>query len=201
MRRKRTMKMEKNHILSSSLTNYLHASASMSCCNLAAPRLMPWFASTISQSTPHCLPAFFSETTQANLTLMALGSSAPEILLSIIEVLNKRFFAGALGPSTIVGSASFNLLVIIAICKSFLSSFFETPCTCATPSPQYACVCVYTRVWVYTLEEARVRSEEVVCRPAALPIGCVPPSRLALLLQSFFLRLDFFGLILSGVKN
>lgn len=150
MRRKRTMKMEKNHILSSSLTNYLHASASMSCCNLAAPRLMPWFASTISQSTPHCLPAFFSETTQANLTLMALGSSAPEILLSIIEVLNKRFFAGALGPSTIVGSASFNLLVIIAICKSFLRSFFETPCTCATPSPQYACV--YARVWVYTLE-------------------------------------------------
>jgi len=54
------MKMEKNHILSSSLTNYLHASASMSCCNLAAPRLMPWFASTISQLTPHCLPAFFS---------------------------------------------------------------------------------------------------------------------------------------------
>eukprot|EP00729_Bicosta_minor_P006365 gene6365-3715_t len=69
--------------------------------------------------------------TIANLTLMALGSSAPEILLSIIEVLNKRFYAGALGPSTIVGSASFNLLVIIAICKSFLSSFLSQ----SAPSP------------------------------------------------------------------
>lgn len=61
--------------------------------------------------------------TIANLTLMALGSSAPEILLSIIEVLNKRFFAGALGPSTIVGSASFNLLVIIAICTVSVAEY------------------------------------------------------------------------------
>jgi solute carrier family 8 (sodium/calcium exchanger) len=54
--------------------------------------------------------------TVANLTLMALGSSAPEILLSIIEICGSGFVAGALGPSTIVGSAAFNLLVITAIC-------------------------------------------------------------------------------------
>ena len=36
--------------------------------------------------------------TVANLTLMALGSSAPEILLSIIEILGNNFYAGALGP-------------------------------------------------------------------------------------------------------
>ncbi|XP_043220660.1 sodium/calcium exchanger 2-like isoform X1 [Amphibalanus amphitrite] len=54
--------------------------------------------------------------TVANLTLMALGSSAPEILLSIIEIYAKNFDAGALGPGTIVGSAAFNLFVIIAIC-------------------------------------------------------------------------------------
>jgi len=54
--------------------------------------------------------------TVANLTLMALGSSAPEILLSVIELLANNFFAGELGPSTIVGSAAFNLLVITAIC-------------------------------------------------------------------------------------
>ena len=52
----------------------------------------------------------------ANLTLMALGSSAPEILLSIIEILSNNFYAGALGPSTIVGSAAFNLMVITAVC-------------------------------------------------------------------------------------
>ncbi|KAF2361476.1 Sodium/calcium exchanger membrane region [Trinorchestia longiramus] len=52
----------------------------------------------------------------ANLTLMALGSSAPEILLSCIEVVGNNFNAGELGPGTIVGSAAFNLLVISAIC-------------------------------------------------------------------------------------
>lgn len=54
--------------------------------------------------------------TVSNLTLMALGSSAPEILLTVIEVCGKNFEAGELGPSTIVGSAAFNLFVIIAIC-------------------------------------------------------------------------------------
>ena len=54
--------------------------------------------------------------TVANLTLMALGSSAPEILLACIECLSGQFFAGDLGPSTIVGSAAFNLLVISAVC-------------------------------------------------------------------------------------
>ncbi|CAK8677785.1 unnamed protein product [Clavelina lepadiformis] len=54
--------------------------------------------------------------TVSNLTLMALGSSAPEIMLSVIEIIGKGFKAGALGPSTIVGSASFNLFIIIAIC-------------------------------------------------------------------------------------
>ena len=47
---------------------------------------------------------------------MALGSSAPEILLSVIEICGNEFLAGDLGPGTIVGSAAFNLLVITAIC-------------------------------------------------------------------------------------
>ncbi|KAK5918616.1 hypothetical protein CgunFtcFv8_003365 [Champsocephalus gunnari] len=54
--------------------------------------------------------------TVSNLTLMALGSSAPEILLSLIEVIGHNFDAGVLGPSTIVGSAAFNMFVIIGIC-------------------------------------------------------------------------------------
>ncbi|OQR66980.1 sodium/calcium exchanger 1-like [Tropilaelaps mercedesae] len=54
--------------------------------------------------------------TVSNLTLMALGSSAPEILLSVIEIYAENFEAGDLGPGTIVGSAAFNLFVIIAIC-------------------------------------------------------------------------------------
>ncbi|CAG2169985.1 unnamed protein product [Oppiella nova] len=54
--------------------------------------------------------------TVSNLTLMALGSSAPEILLSVIEICGNNFNAGDLGPGTIVGSAAFNMFVIIAIC-------------------------------------------------------------------------------------
>ena len=55
--------------------------------------------------------------TVANLTLMALGSSAPEILLAVIEAgTNLGGCPGELGASTIVGSAAFNLLVITAAC-------------------------------------------------------------------------------------
>ena len=55
--------------------------------------------------------------TVANLTLLALGSSAPEILLAIYETITTLGDTpGELGPSTIVGSASFNLFVISAIC-------------------------------------------------------------------------------------
>eukprot|EP00931_Biecheleriopsis_adriatica_P060257 TRINITY_DN36170_c0_g1_i1.p1 TRINITY_DN36170_c0_g1~~TRINITY_DN36170_c0_g1_i1.p1 ORF type:complete len:1074 (-),score=212.77 TRINITY_DN36170_c0_g1_i1:53-3274(-) len=57
-------------------------------------------------------------TTLANLSLMALGSSAPEILLSSIELVSNDFKAGSLGPQTVVGSAAFNLLCITAVCIS-----------------------------------------------------------------------------------
>ena len=54
--------------------------------------------------------------TVANLSLMALGSSAPEIMLSVIETLTYiEDTPGELGPSTIVGSAAFNLLIITAV--------------------------------------------------------------------------------------
>lgn len=56
--------------------------------------------------------------TVANLTLMALGSSAPEILLSAIEISGGlgRQSPGDLGPGTIVGSAAYNLMIISAVC-------------------------------------------------------------------------------------
>merc|ERR1711972_881990 len=54
--------------------------------------------------------------TVANLSLMALGSPAPEILLSVVEIWAKGFEAGDLGPGTIVGSAAFNLFMIIGLC-------------------------------------------------------------------------------------
>ena len=54
--------------------------------------------------------------TVANLTLMALGSSAPEIMLATLEtIINLEKEPQELGPSTIVGSAAFNLLIISAV--------------------------------------------------------------------------------------
>merc|ERR1711922_30032 len=40
----------------------------------------------------------------------------PEIMLSVIEIWAKSFHAGDLGPGTIVGSAAFNLFMIIGFC-------------------------------------------------------------------------------------
>ncbi|CAN8003002.1 unnamed protein product [Ixodes hexagonus] len=75
---------------------------------------------TLSAQVPGGLPDVIEvkvwNETVANLTLMALGSSAPEILLAIIEIMGRGFKAGDLGPGTIVGSAAFNLLVITAVC-------------------------------------------------------------------------------------
>jgi solute carrier family 8 (sodium/calcium exchanger) len=47
---------------------------------------------------------------------MALGSSAPEIMLAVLEtIVNIEEEPQELGPSTIVGSAAFNLLIISAV--------------------------------------------------------------------------------------
>lgn len=60
--------------------------------------------------------------TVANLTLMALGSSAPEILLNSIQTIQELDrIPGELGPSTIVGSAAFNFLVITGVSVASVS--------------------------------------------------------------------------------
>ncbi|KAE9552992.1 hypothetical protein FO519_003796 [Halicephalobus sp. NKZ332] len=89
--------------------------------------------------------------TVSNLTLMALGSSAPEILLSIIEVIGKGFQAGDLGPNTIVGSAAFNLFMIIAICVVSIPNgevryqkHLDVFCVTATWS-------VFAYIWLYMI--------------------------------------------------
>uniref|UniRef100_A0A0K8SFP5 Calx-beta domain-containing protein n=3 Tax=Lygus hesperus TaxID=30085 RepID=A0A0K8SFP5_LYGHE len=70
----------------------------------------------LKEEEPEVMEVRVWNDTVANLTLMALGTSAPEILLSIIEIIGHNFQAGKLGPGTIVGSAAFNLLFITAIC-------------------------------------------------------------------------------------
>jgi len=53
----------------------------------------------------------------ANITLLAVGSSSPEILLSLVDtIITLNQPAGQIGASTIVGSAAFNLFIIAAVC-------------------------------------------------------------------------------------
>jgi Ca2+/Na+ antiporter len=71
---------------------------------------------TLENGKTFTIESNFWNPTVANLTLMALGSSAPEILLSVIETMGGLGKCpGELGPSTIVGSAAFNLLVISGV--------------------------------------------------------------------------------------
>lgn len=63
--------------------------------------------------------------TVANLSLMALGSSAPEILLNCIETiqgLTSGEKPGELGAATIVGSAAFNFLIITGVSVASVSA-------------------------------------------------------------------------------
>lgn len=103
--------------------------------------------------------------TVANLTLLALGTSAPEILLSVIETIGNKFHAGDLGPGTIVGSAAFNLLVISGICVMSIPSpdtrrvkeikvFFVTAFTCVFAYVWLAIVLLVTSPDVVEIWEA-----------------------------------------------
>ncbi|KAF7256814.1 hypothetical protein EG68_06324 [Paragonimus skrjabini miyazakii] len=72
---------------------------------------------------------FIWNETVANLTLMALGSSAPEILLACIEEVRSINnppveTPDSLGLFTIIGSAAFNLFVISGICILTITSPF-----------------------------------------------------------------------------
>ncbi|CAD7929401.1 unnamed protein product [Amoebophrya sp. A25] len=87
--------------------------------------------------------------TVANLTLMAFGSSTPEILLSIIELVSKDFYTGELGANTIVGSASFNLLLIIGLCISVIGSHEVRMIKDMTVYGITAFFAIFSYLWLY----------------------------------------------------
>merc|ERR1719282_859938 len=89
--------------------------------------------------------------TVANLTLMALGSSAPEIMLSVIEIMAKNFKAGDLGPGTIVGSAAFNLFMIIGLCMYVIPDDEVRKIKCLRVFAVTATWSVFAYVWLYVI--------------------------------------------------
>jgi solute carrier family 8 (sodium/calcium exchanger) len=74
----------------------------------------------------------------ANVTLIALGSSAPEIFMSFINTfVDIDEVPSEFGPMVLIGSATFNMLIVIGICilvatevkrilrwRTFLVTFF-----------------------------------------------------------------------------
>ncbi|CAM6082958.1 unnamed protein product [Calypogeia fissa] len=56
--------------------------------------------------------------TVADITLLALGTSSPQISLAIIDSIQQLgdLSIGGVGPGTLVGSAAFNLFPILAVC-------------------------------------------------------------------------------------
>jgi len=125
---------------------------------------------TITRKDPlgnvHTIEVATWNPTVANLTLLALGSSAPEIMLAVIETcLTLGKPPGRLGPSTIVGSAAFNLLAITGVCMLSVPAgevrrITELPvfiCTALFSILAYVWMYVVYTVWtpdVVTLEEA-----------------------------------------------
>merc|ERR1712045_485551 len=89
--------------------------------------------------------------TVANLTLMALGSSAPEIMLSVIEIWARGFRAGDLGPGTIVGSAAFNLFMIIGLCMYVIPDDDVRKIKCLRVFAITATWSVFAYVWLYLI--------------------------------------------------
>lgn len=104
--------------------------------------------------------------TIANLTLMALGSSAPEILLNVVEVGKNRMFAGELGPGTIVGSAAFNLFCITAVCVMAIPSEEVRLIKDVTVYVVTASFSVFAYLWLVVI--LTVFSKDVVTVPEAL---------------------------------
>jgi len=108
--------------------------------------------------------------TVANLTLMALGSSAPEILLNVVDIFKENYYSGELGPSTIVGSAAFNLMVISAVCIVCLPpgesrSIAQMPVFLTT-----AFFSIWAYVWLLII--LKVSSPDIITIPEAV-ITCL----------------------------
>ena len=93
----------------------------------------------------------FWNKTVANLSLMVLGSSAPEILLSVIEIIGERFEAGHLGPGTIVGAAAFNLFVITGICNYVIPDGEVRKIEHAFVYATTSTWCVFAYIWLYII--------------------------------------------------
>lgn len=109
--------------------------------------------------------------TVSNLSLMALGSSAPEIMLAVVGIIGNDYRAEDLGPGTIVGSAAFNMLMIIAICVSITPSKIVEEINVLYITAFFS---VWAYIWLYIICEvwtpAYITIEEGVITCVQFPV-------------------------------
>lgn len=125
--------------------------------------------------------------TVANLTLMALGSSSPEILLSVIEICGQGFLAGDLGPGTIVGSAAFNLLVITAICVVSIEGEQVTRIKNFSVFLTTTGYSVFAYIWLFIVLVV-ITPNEVTLWEAVITLLCFP----LLVIHAYMAEKNFF---------
>lgn len=110
--------------------------------------------------------------TVANLSLMALGSSAPEIMLAVLDTVNTLGeIPGEMGPSTIVGSAAFNLFVISGVVVCALPEGETKKIEEMAVFQVTATSSILAYVWmVYVLSDENVAMWEAVTTFAFFPL-------------------------------
>ena len=87
----------------------------------------------------------------AQYTLGIIGTCAPEILLTLVEVIKFNFTAGELGPGTIVGAGAYNLFIIQGIC---IGSITRGKSKKIQELPQYfitAAWAIFAYVWLFII--------------------------------------------------
>lgn len=134
---------------------------------------------------------------------MALGSSAPEILLAIIETVALGFEAGDLGPGTIVGSAAFNLFIITSICVVSVPHRNDDESECGIRKiNQYGVFCItvvfsiLAYVWMYIVLSAS-SPDEIELWEAMVTLAMFP----LLVLLAYMQDRNYFNRCKNGSCN
>ena len=89
--------------------------------------------------------------TVAALTIGVVGTSAPELLIPLIEIFYSGFEGDELGPSLIVGSGAYHLLLITAICLLSVKDNYPKPIKDLQTFFITATFAVIAYLWVYII--------------------------------------------------
>eukprot|EP00164_Ancoracysta_twista_P003757 GFYU01005036.1.p1 GENE.GFYU01005036.1~~GFYU01005036.1.p1 ORF type:complete len:932 (-),score=272.55 GFYU01005036.1:148-2943(-) len=135
--------------------------------------------------------------TVANLTLMALGSSAPEILLALLEtMMSINDKPGELGAGTIVGSAAFNLFLISGVCVYAIPGYTVKKLNDLSVFAVTAFFSIFAYLWLLIVLE--MSSPDVVSIPEAMMTFLGFPTLVSI---AYFTDRQWFGVALCNPRS